>query len=1175
MTERLLLLFGFVIVGVLSAGPEKSYAQAEDPAQGRSAGALERPLRFDRLTLEDGLAQGEIFGFLQDRRGFLWIATGGGLNRYDGHTFKVYAPIPFDTTSLSDTLLNGVYEDRAGAIWVPTHSGGLNRLDPLTETFTHFQHDPADPHSLSAGAVYAVMEDRRGALWVGTATGLSRMDPDRPGRFTRFQHDADDPGSLSSNSVRSIDEDAAGTLWIATANGLNRMEPDAPGRFERYLHSPGDADEPSTKGGHSLHHQYAPPGEPGVRWIGSDDGLLRFDAAEGRARRFYPNPDRRPGRNIVTTVSPDPEAPGVPAGTGQALWVPVQNHGLARFDPATETFTRYRPDPDNPHGLVEHAGSFVYTDRFGIVWVGSQGSGLNVFDPAAIGFAHYGAATARAPGLRNPLVWGLTVTRDGAIWAGTSEQYLHRIDRATGAVQVWQADPEAPPDPARPSGEANAFFENSDGTLWIGTTHGLDRYDPATETFTHYMPDPDDPASLCGDNVMALYRDRSGTLWVGTAGGLGRFDERTGAFTCYRHDPADAASLGNDWVAAVLEDRAGELWAATEGGVSRLDRATGRFFSYRHDPRDPATLTNGTFGWLHERTREPGVLWLASFGGGLDRLDTRTGAVAHYTAQTSELPDNTIYAILEDDAGRLWLSTNHGLARFDPDAPDSARAFRRFGLKSGLQSLEFNQHAAARDAEGRLYFGGVHGINTFHPEAVEGNTVPPLIALTDFKVSNERVPVGPDSPLRQALAETEAVRLAHHQRNVTVEFAALHFKNPARNRYRYRLDGFDADWIEAGTRRTASYTNLPPGDYTFRVTAANSDGVWNDEARTLRLTVLPPWWRTTTAYLLYGVLVLAGVFAVDRVQRRRLIRREREAAQGRELAQKREIEQAYHELRQTKDRLVQQEKLASLGQLTAGIAHEIKNPLNFVTNFAVLTRELADELAEDADPAEREAILNDLKTNARKIEEHGRRADSIVRSMMQHARTGSGERERVDLNAFVDEYVELAYHGKRATTPDFNAEIVRDYDAAVGEVEVVPQEIGRVVLNLVSNAFDAVCEKSAEAGPAYAPAVRVCTQKGEDSVVVRVEDNGPGMEAETTAKIFEPFFTTKPAGSGTGLGLSMSYDIVTQGHGGTLDVESKPGEGAAFVVRLPARKSHGKPSPSVAPAPKTAGKASS
>lgn len=870
-------------------------------------------LRFEQLTQEDGLSQGTIQDILQDRQGFLWFATHDGLNRYDGYEFKVYNSVPFDKNSLRGGIILDLDEGHDGHLWLAMDLGGVSRLDPRTDTFTHFEHDPDDPHSLSAGRVVAVHEDRAGALWAATYGDLSRMDPGRPGHFTRYLHDPTDSNSLSAGRILSIGEGEDGVLWVVTQFGISRMDPAAPGRFERY---PYEADTPeSLKGNDSIlipFGQYAPPGEPLVRWIGSSYGLVRFDATTGRVRRFIPNPNGRPGTNVVRSVAPDPRAPGI-------LWVPVADTGVARFDTATETFTHYfAAGPDAPPGLLDNPGLSIYAARSGSVWLGSSANGLNKFTPSALDVVRYGLDTV--PALRNPNVWGLAVTSDGALWAGTNEYYVHRIDPETGTVRVWEASPDAPSGPLRPSGEPNAFAESPDGTLWLGTTHGLDHYDPATDRFEHFRHDPDDPTSLSDNNVLMLLYDRHGALWVGTGYGLNRLDAPTNTFTRY---------LDGAWVTYLLEDHAGFIWAGTEEGISRLDPETGAVTHFFHDPDDPATLTSGAIGWLHERGRELGVLWIASLdGGGLDRLDTRTGRFTHYTVRTSTLPSNALLAILEDNAGLLWLSTTRGLARFDPEAPDPRRAFQTFTPKDGLLNIEYSQHAAHRSADGRLYFGGTRGIDTFQPDDVERNTVPPSVVLTGLLLNDKRIEPGSDAPLKRAIAETREITVDYGDRNMTFEFVGLHFKDPANNRYRYFLDGFDGDWIAAGTRRTASYTNLPPGAYTFRVTAANADGAWNEEDASVQLRVLPPWWRTVWAYLAYGVLFAAAVAAVDRVQRRRIIARERERT--RELETRLRIEAAEataNYLQAENERQTHELEQARALQLSMLPAHMPEHPL--------------------------------------------------------------------------------------------------------------------------------------------------------------------------------------------------------------------------------------------------------
>ncbi len=490
-----------------------------------------------------------------------------------------------------------------------------------------------------------------------------------------------------------------------------------------------------------------------------------------------------------------------------------------------------------------------------------------------------------------------------------------------------------------------------------------------------------------------------------------------------------------------------------------------------------------------------------------------------------------------------------------------------------------------------MYFGGQKGVIAFDPARIQENTQPPRLVLSELRLVNQVVEPGPEALLQAPLSETAEVVLTHRQNDFSIGFVGLHYADPSGNRYNYRLVNYDQDWRGVTEHRRATYTSLPPGSYRFEVKAANSDGVWTEEPVRLSVVILPPWWRTWWAYVLYGLLFVGGVFAVDRFQRRRLIKQERERAaieqaelraeaaelqaqateaQAKalqaenernriELEKARELEQAYTELEQThahlkttQAQLIQQEKMASLGQLTAGIAHEIKNPLNFVNNFAEINEELADELREALANGESvDDLLNDLKQNAQVIAQHGKRADGIVHAMMQHASGGTGQREPTDINALVSEHIELAYHGKRAQVPGLQVEIERSLGERVGQLEIVPQDIGRVLLNLLGNAFDAVHEHAAGAGGSHAPTVTVSTRQVDGQLEIRVADNGPGIPAEIQDRIFEPFFTTKPTGSGTGLGLSLSYDIVTQGHGGTLTVESKEGEGATFVITLP------------------------
>ena len=403
--------------------------------------------------------------------------------------------------------------------------------------------------------------------------------------------------------------------------------------------------------------------------------------------------------------------------------------------------------------------------------------------------------------------------------------------------------------------------------------------------------------------------------------------------------------------------------------------------------------------------------------------------------------------------------------------------------------------------------------------------------------------------------KTSEIELESYQNIFSFSVACFDFYEPEANQIQFMLEGYDRGWRQdVRNGETPYYVNVSPGEYTFRLRGANSLGVWNKEGISLKVIMKAPWYMTWWAYVLYGCVLIGGVFAVDRFQRKRLLGREREKTRQRELQQAREIEKAYTELKATQTQLIQSEKMASLGELTAGIAHEIQNPLNFVNNFSEVSIDLLGDMDEEIASGnydEVKAINKDIKSNLEKINFHGKRASGIVNGMLAHSRTSSGQKEPTDINALADEYLRLAYHGLRAKDKSFNADFKADLDPSLPKLNVIPQDIGRVMLNLINNAFYAVDKKARQNIHAYKPEVIVSTRMLEKSVQIIVKDNGEGIPANIKEKIFQPFFTTKPTGQGTGLGLSMSYDIITKGHSGRLEVKSIEGVSTEFMIQLP------------------------
>lgn len=1279
-------------------------------------------IRFNRLGLEEGLEQISAQAMMQDSQGFIWIGTQAGLHRYDGHSFKVYAPTPFDTTSLSNGNIDDIAEASNGDIWVATVGDGLNRLDPATGKAVHFRHDPDDPSSIASDYVRSVLQAKNGDVWVATSmTGVSRMRAGADGVFVHFRHDPADSTTLTLDDTTVITEDGAGQIWVGSANGVNRIDPET-GSVTRFLEDPDT--EPSTGFPNAVFGAFHFDNTPGIVWLATSNGLVRMDPETGAHERFLVAPNegsRINPLNRLVRLAADPHDPDVLWATGSAA-------GVVRFDSRTGSFSVYQHDPRDPHSLSGNYGLTLLADRSGTMWAGTIEAGINSFNPKSVDFTHIRHDPDDDQSLAPGYVFKTYEDQSGSLWAVTYESevgyQLTHFDATTGRFVHFTSLDQTTRASIHP-GRIQGLAEDSSGRLWVavyGIEGGLSSIDPHTGVVRRYNQEPEEDYRHIPQDLLPTLADPD-VLWVTKSLGLDRFDTRTGTFErvplAMDGYDSDRLFLRYPYETPSHEDIPGAIWAAggVEGqgwiGLVRIRDGEATLVA-SHDPRDTTSISHNEILHIIEREREPGILWLATTGG-LNRFDTRTGTARHFTRELG-LPNNVIYGILEDEAGTLWMSTNNGISNFDPET----ETFRNYGLSDGLMALEYNGDAFARGAGGILYFGSMAGITAFSPQNLSTNAIAPQVVITGLKIFNEEVIPGPDSHLERAFAQTDELVLNHSQNEITLEFVALHFANPGKNKYAYQLEGYDPDWIETNAdHRTATYTNLPPGAYRFRVKAANASGVWNEAGAAIDIKITPPWWRTVWAYGLFAVLIALLVFGANRAQRRHLRNKEIERAKIREAELRAEAQDrrrqdaerlseigraitstlsthevidivyehvnalmdasvfgigiydpkrdqlifpatkengktlgsfahdlsddtrpavwcfenrkplimgdyeseyqkylprrsevvageitasiiylplihqgkavgvittqsfernayseyhvsvlqtlanyaaiaidnaaAYRQIKTTQRQLVQQEKLASLGQLTAGIAHEIKNPLNFITNFAEVNEELATELREALESGDDlSSIIDDIEKNARVIKQHGRRADSIVRSMMAHARSGGGERERVRFNDLIDEHVELAYHGKRAQIPGFPVEIERRYDPAADTVEVLPQEIGRVVLNLMGNAFDAVTEHAARQNGQFVPRVIVSTNRDADEIVLRVKDNGPGIPEEVRSRIFEPFFTTKAAGSGTGLGLSMSYDIVTQSHGGTLEVDIAEEGGAEFIMRLPA-----------------------
>lgn len=820
--------------------------------------ALSDTIRFENISTEQGLSQSTVHSIFQDRQGFMWLGTEGGLDRYDGYQFNAYYHDPNNPKTLADSLIMSLYQDRQGNLWVGT-SAGLDRFDPQNGTSQHYPRDLGFTTSLEGYPVTALLQDQTGLLWVGTdGRGLGAYNLESRA-YQVYQHSQNDPLSLASDSINSIYEDQRGELWIGTDAGLDRFDP-ATGKFELSF----TASSPTAAYiGQTPVYTLTEDSHGGL-WIGTNRGLFRWDHENSQLIQYLHDPMNANSLsdNTVTCLLED--------SYGQ-LWV-GSRAGLTLFDPSVGRFTAYLHDPDDPASLASDSVRSIYEDRSGVLWIGTT-AGLSRYAPSARKFS----LIAHIPGSNNSLsdsnIWSVIMDRDGGLWVGTFSRGLNHIDPKSGQVTVYQHDPLEPD--SLSSNEIRALLLDHEGTLWVGTERGgLNRFDASTRTFAHFEHDPGNQDSLSGDNVFSLNEDELGRLWIGTSdGGLNRMDQPSGTFVNYQYSARNPNSLSNDNVRAILRAQSGMLWIGTLGGLNLVHDQGDIFLKYMHNPNKLASLSSDLVISLF--LDKYGPIWIGTMGGGLNRLDNTSRAISRFTVKDG-LADNTVYCILQDMDGNLWLSTNQGLSRFSP----ATLTFRNYDVSDGLQGNQFNPGACTLAQDGKMFFGGINGLTTFYPAQVKDNPLPPPVVITAFQKFNKTV--------QTDLAANETILLSYRDNFISFEFAALDYNAPSKNEYAYQLEGVDKDWVTAGTRRYASYTNLRGGDYTFRVKASNNDGVWNTTGTSIHIHITPPFWQTWWFIGIVCLVAGAGAFGGYRLRVRDI------QAKNRELAQR--VEQRTHEL---------------------------------------------------------------------------------------------------------------------------------------------------------------------------------------------------------------------------------------------------------------------------------------
>ncbi|SFO65802.1 Signal transduction histidine kinase [Chitinophaga sp. YR627] len=1050
--------------------------------------------QLSRIDLTQGLSANQVNCILKDSQGFMWFGTMSGLNRFDGYNFKVFRQILSDSTTLSDNFITSLMEGPDGLLWI-TNRNGQNIYHPETGQFERDIHKTLRHYGIPGDSVGQIMKDKSGAYWfVVPKNGLFIYTPDT--------HSAKRIMQPKTSTVAAIAQDNNDNIWILQADGL-LQKIDARTRQITWRTT-----LPEQNGRNSQQDYQMMADSDGDLWIFSNSdvqGVYYYNQHTTVFTHYNQNTGTlRLNNNIVRGVVQDNQG---------LIWIGTDHGGINIIDKAKQSIQYLVNNSENPKSLSQNSINALYRDNTGIIWIGTYKKGICYYHENIVKFPLYQHEAFTATSLPYDDVNRFAEDAHGNLWIGTNGGGLIYYDRSRNIYKQYLHDAG---NPNSPSGNVIvSLWIDRQQKLWIGSYFGgLDCFDG--NRFTHYKHDAADPNSLSDNSVWEIFEDSKQRLWVGTlGGGLNILDRTTGHFKHYANGAPN--SIRSPYVSALLEDKAGNIWIGTADGLDVMNNA-GKFTHYESIDKQAGGISNRNVICLYEDKR--GLIWIGTREG-LNVYDPATKKISILRKEDG-LPDNTVLNILEDRDSTLWMSTANGIVNLTllQRSPVYQISCKQYDESDGLQGREFNENAALKTSRGEFIFGGGNGFNIFNPHNIAVNTTVPPVVLTDFQVFNKSMEPGEHFNgrilLQQAITRTQEITLKYRENVFSISFAALNYFHPEKNQYAYMLEGFNNEWLTTdGSVRKATYTNLDPGEYTFRVRASNNDGIWTPAPLELHITILPPFWRTPLAFFLYILLIIGALILARRV----VLERERLRSR---IEQEKQEAQRIHELDALKIRFF------------TNISHEFRTPLSLI--ITPLEKILG------------KGVEANIQQQLVLVQRNARRLLNLVNQLLDFRKM---EVQEIKLHTSEGDIVAFV----KDLTTSFSdlsekKQIHLDFHSSIRELNMLydPDKIEKIIFNLLSNAFKFTPEQGNIS-------VDVQVQHGSTLAII-VKDNGIGIPLEQQERIFERFFQHDIPGSllnqGSGIGLSITREFVKL-HGGTITVDSAPGMGSTFTILLPVR----------------------